>query len=77
MEPKLKIGKRMCQCCACKEYFNSVSPFEEHRRFGSCRKPQELGMVKNKGGFWIMYKMKDECKQRMSSGNIKSGYNRY
>ena len=62
---KLLTGNRN-QCQACKEYFNSNSPFDKHRTgtYGvnrRCLTPDEMlakGMLKNDAGFWITEKMK-------------------
>ena len=57
----MRVGQSKNQCMSCKEYFNSNSAFEKHRRgqYGvdrRCMTPDEMAsklMEKNAGGYWI------------------------
>jgi hypothetical protein len=73
---KLLTGNRN-QCQACKEYFNSNTPFDKHRTGEHgvnrrCRTPEEmlaLGMSLNDSGFWVTEKMPERMKKRANENN--------
>lgn len=45
-------GLSTCLCFQCREVFSSVSGFDKHRKAGRCREPSEVGLVRNKKGYW-------------------------
>jgi hypothetical protein len=54
----MKLGNKRCFCSACKNYFNSVSAFDKHRKGdykneGANRHCDTKGMFKNKDGYWV------------------------
>lgn len=59
----MKLTGDRCQCCACREYFNSSRAFDKHRcgdaAMRRCRTPdvmEALGMSRNAKGLWITSK---------------------
>lgn len=59
-DPKLPQGSRRCKCPTCREYFNSESAFDAHRRGAyparRCMAADEMaaaGLLRNSGGYWI------------------------
>jgi hypothetical protein len=58
--PRRKLTGRHCQCTGCGEFFNSESPFNDHRLALSCLTRAEMlsrGMRMNSGGWWVIKKL--------------------
>jgi hypothetical protein len=46
-------GLSPCHCAGCHITFNSLRPFDIHRRSGECRSPADSGLVLSESGYWV------------------------
>jgi hypothetical protein len=70
----VKLSGDRCLCRACGEYFNSTYALDKHRIALRCRTIEEMrniGMDKNRAGFWISSRMADSTKKPNLAENPK------
>lgn len=67
----MKLTGSRCQCTVCKEFFNSTTAFDEHRKgpfkpLGQ-RYCDTSGLFKNSAGFWVTKLMTENIARKPQS----------